>query len=88
MIAVGMRVVPPRGRQVVDEDHRGARVGDSLQRRQLGEFFRVAHTGARPIGEDLLEGKTESFGDRLGDLLTEAVRTARMAATSTAVSKP
>ena len=72
--------VPSRGRQIVDQDHRGARLGDAPKRRQLGELLRVADAGARPIGEHLEEWETERRGDRLGDLLAEAIRPPRVAA--------
>jgi uncharacterized protein YjbI with pentapeptide repeats len=72
--------MPSGGREIVDQDHRAARIGDLLKRRQLGELLRVANAGARAIGEDLSEWEVERLGDGLGDLLAEAIRPARMAA--------
>jgi hypothetical protein len=72
--------LPSRGRQIVDQDHRGARLGDAPKRRQLGELPRVAVAGAQPVGEHLKEGEAESRGNGLGDLLTEAIRPPRVAA--------
>jgi hypothetical protein len=72
--------MPSRSRQIVDQDHRSARIGDSLKWRQLDVLLRVGDAGTGTIREDLQEGETECLGDGLGNLLAEAIRAARMAA--------
>jgi hypothetical protein len=72
--------VPPRRGEIVDEKHRGERIGDLLKRGQLGELLRVTDASTRAIGEHLKEGEAKIVGDSLRDLLSEAVRPARMTA--------
>jgi hypothetical protein len=72
--------VPSRGREIVDQDHRAARISDALKRRQLNELFWVTDPGAGAIREYLKERQTEAVGYDLGNLLPKAIRPARVTA--------
>jgi hypothetical protein len=72
--------VPARCGEIVDQNHRGARIGYLLKGPKLHEFFWVANAGTGPIREHLKEGETERPADSLCDLFAKAIRAARVTA--------
>jgi len=72
--------VPARCGEIVDQDHRGARISYLLKGPKLHEFFWVANAGTGPIGEHLNEGETERPADSLCDLFAKAIWAAQVTA--------